>query len=261
MATTAEIQTVAAATAANLVNFTTVQLRKIVASEYGIKGMSSARKADLLAAIYAAEVERAKVEEVATEIEKGSTPQEALATVDAKPADVAKRDGKGKVRGTKCQVCGTAKIDKKTQGRDSTMCTDCYDYAGWENSHTDEAHEKNGADADCPVCAHLATLDAEEDAKPAAKKSGKAKKVENATDASPKALRFAEDARKAGWDAEVTVSGSLSLTVAVCADGRSIELVWAGSVYAYDLSKFKTVANAKGSKIRNASAARMILDA
>lgn len=289
MATTAEI---AAATTARLATFTTVQLRKVAAAEYGIKGMSSARKADLLAAINAKEVELVKIEELAAEIEKGSTPQEALATVDAKeeeeaealaakingktakaktarkpkrdldqsdvdadgemaadanPADVAVRDGKGKVRGTKCQICRTAKIDKKTQGRDSTMCRDCYDYAGWENVHSDDDHEGRQDDpaydlSDCPVCATL-------------------RKEESPADASPKALRFAEDARKAGWAATVTVSGGFSRAVAVCVDGRTIELSWAGAVYAYDLSKFKTASGAKGAKVRNASAARMILDA
>lgn len=54
----------------------------------------------------------------------------------------------------RCHDCQTHPIDFSTQGRDSTYCTACYEYAGWENTHTDEDHDPRDADAHtlCPVC-------------------------------------------------------------------------------------------------------------
>jgi hypothetical protein len=64
--------------------------------------------------------------------------------------------------GRKCADCGVRPIDRNTQGRDSSMCTECFDYAGWENQHSDEAHENMLAELEwdalaeltsgCPVC-------------------------------------------------------------------------------------------------------------
>lgn len=56
----------------------------------------------------------------------------------------------------KCQDCGTRPVDPNTQGRDSTMCTECFDYAGWENTHSDENHnaspEADTIRTGCLVC-------------------------------------------------------------------------------------------------------------
>lgn len=60
----------------------------------------------------------------------------------------------------KCQDCKSRPIDTDTQGRDSTFCTVCYDYAGWGNTHSDEGHEiledpssQTLAEMEeCPVC-------------------------------------------------------------------------------------------------------------
>lgn len=40
----------------------------------------------------------------------------------------------------KCEECGIRPIDNSTQGRDSWACTECFEYAGWENTHSDNAH-------------------------------------------------------------------------------------------------------------------------
>lgn len=37
------------------------------------------------------------------------------------------------------------------------MCMSCYDYSGWENTHSDNDHETEGNfDQDCPICAGIA---------------------------------------------------------------------------------------------------------
>lgn len=41
----------------------------------------------------------------------------------------------------KCHDCNRRPIDYSTQGRDSTYCTECFEYAGWENTHNDDGHE------------------------------------------------------------------------------------------------------------------------
>jgi hypothetical protein len=34
----------------------------------------------------------------------------------------------------------------------NNMCTTCYTYAGWENTHNDEGHDANNIDSTCWVC-------------------------------------------------------------------------------------------------------------
>ena len=57
-------------------------------------------------------------------------------------------------RGSGCYTC--RECGKRTRdlgdGADLQMCLACYDYAGWENTHSDEGHDRR-PDADCPVCA------------------------------------------------------------------------------------------------------------
>lgn len=65
-----------------------------------------------------------------------------------------------RTKSKKCEECGIRPIDWSTQGRDSTMCTGDYEYAGWENTHNDNGHDiiteptsefQRELD-DCPVC-------------------------------------------------------------------------------------------------------------
>jgi hypothetical protein len=37
----------------------------------------------------------------------------------------------------------------------NNMCTTCYTYASWENTHNDEGHDADNIDPACPVCAHM----------------------------------------------------------------------------------------------------------
>ncbi len=78
----------------------------------------------------------------------------------------AKSGSKNGGRGTKCAECGKRSVDKSTQGKDSTMCTQCFEYAGWENTHNDDGHETN-MNADCPICAELLNNEPEADDEPA----------------------------------------------------------------------------------------------
>jgi hypothetical protein len=204
-------------TAETLSTFKTVELRKMASKEYGIKGMSSARKEQLVPAILAV-VEQRKADEPAP-----------------KPAK-AVRTAKG-VKGKVCAGCGQKPVDQKTQGRDSILCTECFEKGSLENEHADGLHD--GAPVDgCPDCV------------PAKADSS----------ISPKALRFEQEARAAGWSAltRLSADGGISLVTARASDGRELELRWAGKV-CVDGQNFLKRADGKRVKVRNASAARKIL--
>src|SRR3546814_14868429 len=56
-----------------------------------------------------------------------------------------------------CDLC-PRRVDSPIDG----LCTKCYDYSGWENSHNDEAHDHYfAADADDATKAEAAALVAE----------------------------------------------------------------------------------------------------
>jgi hypothetical protein len=101
-------------TALNLDETGTVALRKL-ARELGLKGMSSAKGADLRDAIRP--IQAAQIAEAA----------EAAAKVAAAP--VAKKGS--------CDVCGIRRADRKLNGQ----CEPCWEEGGWENTHSDSNHE------------------------------------------------------------------------------------------------------------------------
>ena len=49
----------------------------------------------------------------------------------------------------KCIMCNVRTISKLVSGPD--LCDECYDYEGWENTHSDNDHAAN-PDDNCPVC-------------------------------------------------------------------------------------------------------------
>lgn len=51
-----------------------------------------------------------------------------------------------------CTDCDTRRVSSNPDVRAMDLCNPCYDYAGWENTHSDEGHAKNGADDTCPIC-------------------------------------------------------------------------------------------------------------
>jgi hypothetical protein len=271
MATTAEIT--AAKNTGRIAGLTTVALRKM-ASEYGIKGMSSARKADLLAAIEIKEIELAQIEELAAVIAgKAKAAKKSVAKRDLDQSDVdadgeMAADAKPAKKSTKCNVCGTRKIDKKTQGRDSTMCAPCYDYAGWENSHNDNGHDAiQGSETPehieemrgCLVC--LGLDPAKEDAKPAkATKKTVAKPAKIVDGENPKAARFAADAVAAGWKVgSIKKVGNVTTVIVLAGGGEYVQIAWDGTQCVNTGTTHKGT-DGKVRKVRNASAARKILE-
>jgi hypothetical protein len=216
---TATVETVTA----ELATLTAVELRKL-AAKHGIKGAAKGRKADLIPAIVA------KIQE----------------ELPALPTEEVAQENKRRATAKKCEVCGKAKIDRKTQGADSTMCRDCFDAAGLENEHADGAHD----DAPAYGCPDCPTDDAP------------------VTDvivlAHPKASKFANAAVAAGWAVTVTGHGSEdgkpSFTVEATKDGQRIELEWtAGKYNYYGHGSFHIDANDKKRFILNASQAHTYL--
>jgi hypothetical protein len=75
----------------------------------------------------------------------------------ARPApDPGPRSCRGFRKGSgvySCKCCG--KLTRETGSCESNvhLCLACYDDAGWENQHSDEAHDETGKVAGCPYCA------------------------------------------------------------------------------------------------------------
>jgi hypothetical protein len=110
-----------------LENMKTVELRKL-AGQMGIKGMSSARKEQLLPVI------TAKVDADHAEALALNTP--------AAPA---------KPKGKRCEICGTRPVGKEARkAGHNGYCDPCFEEAGHENQHSDDAHDEisNGADVE-----------------------------------------------------------------------------------------------------------------
>lgn len=176
----------------------------------------------------------------------------------------------------RCQVCGKRPVDRKTQGRDSTMCEPCFEYAGWENTHSDNGHDSEGygtTDADteaawlaekenCPVC--RGNNPANDDVKTKVNGSKPGRKVAKpmavaSKSFDAKAKAFAAIAKAAGWKARVHEVSKTSFQVTATLGIETVSMVWDNGAYQYDLSEHKDT-NGRKAKIRNASAARKIVE-
>jgi ribosomal protein S14 len=132
-------------TALDLASMKTVELRKI-AAQAGVKGMSSARKGQLLEVLAPMKAEQdraAKLEEQSAETAKKAQAQ-------------ARADSKGKARKT-CVICKTRPGMTASQlqflglGRDyADQCQPCHVEAEWENAHSDRNHEAFNAETWVP---------------------------------------------------------------------------------------------------------------
>lgn len=50
-----------------------------------------------------------------------------------------------------CIECSSRPVNREL-GIDNRLCTPCFDYAGWENTHSDLGHDENNKYDECPVC-------------------------------------------------------------------------------------------------------------
>jgi hypothetical protein len=175
----------------------------------------------------------------------------------------------------RCQVCSKRPIDRKTQGRDSTMCGPCFDYAGWENTHSDNAHEayRNGSNDpfylataiqnelnECPVCQRNdpANDKARKTSSPKAHTKTKPVKTEKGQS---KAQRFAADAKELGWKVRTENDGKgLEIVTAHAAGGEWIRIQWQDNRCLNTGTTHKRP-DGKIVHLRNASAARRALEA
>lgn len=149
---------------------------------------------------------------------------------------IARRTKDG-VKGSKCADCGKRPIDKKTQGKDSTLCTSCYEYAGWENTHSDDAHSATNRDPQCPVCTEEFPS------------NGIVDMIQH-----KKARWVAETAKAAGWTISYEFDGAVNeTTLKLSRDGADISLVWEGRLYVAKRSDFRDATGRR--QLRNASAA------
>lgn len=214
---------------------TAVELRK-AAAELGIKGASKGRKADLI--------------------------REIMILVDAAKAEAAAKveSPKAATRKGSCEDCGR----KVVNSIHSTLCPVCYDYAGWENTHSDSGHgDHAGAPseemADCPVC--RPELD-----KRFSRREGRSRAgmeiVAKGTEVH-KSNTFKVAAEAKGWivkvmDTHEGTEGEDARYVATATkDGDTIELSWNGR--AYDYPNSGATLNGKARKVRNLKEALRLL--
>lgn len=57
-------------------------------------------------------------------------------------------------RTTHCTDCSRKLNSSNTEPSNRTLCVDCFDYAGWENTHDDEGHDLSEPFEGCRVCAN-----------------------------------------------------------------------------------------------------------
>lgn len=306
---------------------TTVQLRKM-AGELGLKGMSSARKADLLVAIMAtpayaaaaaieaiqANADKANLEaeeelrEAAREHDAAAeeisaklavaNPIDELLDVDAagrnahRDAPVTAKSGKAayvaiyvngdfRVHGVKC-----ADVKKDKAASDSrpyrypanatqaSIAADLYSDFIPEEMTVEDAIDQITFLPCCPAMDLTAdkfldllksdrVADTANAGNKAAAKKGKevvGEVVMNGQAVThPKAAQFVRDAVDAGWAfGSVTTNGTVTEAIVTRVGGEWIRISWDGKAYQYDVTEHKDAAG-KVRKIRNASAARVIL--
>lgn len=203
-------------------------LRKTYSAQ-GIKGFSSANRAAFTADFLAA-------------WDAAITEDAARKPVVAPVAPVAKK-------GT-CEDCGR-KVGKSGH---PTLCSPCFDYAGWENTHNDSNHQNGeGEDAEiCPVC--HPELDPRTAVKPGRSRMGMVI-VAKGTEIH-KSATFKAAAEAAGWTVNVLgyvtedEDDETERYVATATKGDNvIELAWYGRAYDYPASSAKF--NGRSRKVRN----------
>jgi hypothetical protein len=245
-----------------------VSLRK--AAQGKIKNAKRLRKPELVTALAEFDVRQAELEEANKALDEVIRLQSGESEAPRPAKKTAKK---------RCEVCGKRPVDLKTQGRDSTMCEPCYDYASWENQHSDDNHKdiqrriadstepftaKEEAEVEnCPVCQGQNPADArarKNGSKPGRTVTKPAKVESKSFDAKAKA--FASVAKAAGWSAVARKGNAegVAVVTARSSDGHHITMVWENGAYQYNLSEYKDSKGHKA-KIRNASAARRMLDA
>jgi hypothetical protein len=88
----------------------------------------------------------------------GKPADEVLADLESAKAKQAAATPVRRSRGRKCTVCAkpvnTRNSAAKLRGAMGyeDMCAECYDEAGWENTHSDNGHGPANRDEECPVC-------------------------------------------------------------------------------------------------------------
>ena len=52
-----------------------------------------------------------------------------------------------------CEDCGVNHLDPRdSHAASAGLCSDCMSFCEWENTHSDEGHDEDNVDPDCPVC-------------------------------------------------------------------------------------------------------------
>lgn len=247
-------------TATDLNELGTVALRKL-ARELGLKGMSSARGADLRIAIEpikAQQIEAAKPRGMKKVPLHPATPGSYELVIDTPAKPETPKKGV-------CEDCGR-KVGKSGH---PTLCEPCYDYAGWENTHSDDAHGTDGftgvpSDKDvCPVC--HPELDRRTERKTGKSRAGMVILAKG--DEVHKSSLFKAMAEAKGWTVQVTVTLNASvdededaqeLHTAIASRGLdTIVLKWNGR--AYDYANSGATLNGKPRKVRNLKEATRLI--
>lgn len=221
---------------------TVTNLRKIF-TEQGIKGASKWKREDfdsaIIASWYAATAEDEARKPKAPEAPKPTTPKKGI-----------------------CEDCGR-KVNKKVH---STLCPPCYDYAGWENTHSDSGHEalldstseQDEDQVSCPVC--HPELDPRTERKTGKSRAGMVILAKG--DEVHKSSLFKRMAEAKGWkvvvtEIEISEDETRYVAVAEMPNFGEIHLAWNGR--AYDYANSGATLNGKARKVRNLKEATRLI--
>lgn len=230
----------------------TVGLRKL-AKELGLKGMSSARGAELRAAIVPLQIQAVEAERVLRREQNQAVAAKSLCVVCSR-----------RPRSTKAQ-----RRAEGIGGSDfADICIPCYRESGWENTHSDAGHaeilaqpesertiEEQDEIRGCWICfPELNEANADYVAK-----SGTSRQGQVVVAKGDKARIFSDAAEAAGFRTAFQRLDSGKTTVIVEKAENRIMLVWNGPAYDYALSG--ATLGGKSRKVRNLKEALRLLAA
>lgn len=213
---------------------TVTNLRKIF-TEQGTKGASKWKREDFESTIIAAEFAAYAEAETRKPV-----------VLDASPTATK--------RGY-CTDCG-----RKEDFRASGLCTECREYAEWENTHSDEGHAnqefpvRDALTESCQVC--HPELDGRKAVKPTGRsRAGMVIVAKGSEVHKSEVFRLAAEA--AGWTVSITSGGEDHFYADAHKDGDAVQLAWEGRAYNYPASSARI--NGKDRKVRNLKEALRLL--
>lgn len=261
-----------AKTATEINALSTAALREY-AKEIGVKRSATDTKATLAAKVIAAQ----PVETVEVTAIKGSPAEliellhEVAAAAEAPKATTVKKP---------CGICKTRPVSNSQElplGIKGTMCIPCYDESGWENTHSDQGHDRiaaaiianevlsdtDQAEVDVMAACWICRPELNEASATYVPRKGtsRAGMVMNTTHSQAPTTKAQIVAAKAEGKGKVEISASqMNVFIKVTCSAGTLQLAWTmDGAYDYDNSAWTATGSGKTVKVRNVAAALRLI--